>query len=196
MDFLSVWQQHKNGLQSILRRQLPDANQVDDIMQVIFIKASQHWSQLHQPEKAKAWLSQIARNALIDFFRKDKKQQKIKDQLSAQVDAEPDENWNEFQERLAYYIPEAIQLLPEKYREAVYLTEIEGLSQKELAQRLGISYSGAKSRVQRGKQKLKEIILECCLVKTDSYGNVLDYRPRAPKNEPCSADCAPKGKNF
>jgi RNA polymerase sigma-70 factor (ECF subfamily) len=134
---------------------------------------------------------QIARNSVIDFFRKGKQQKEALDKLMLAPLQEEENTWNEFQENLANYIPEAIQLLPEKYREAVYLTEIEGLSQKELAQRLGISYSGAKSRVQRGKQKLKEVILECCLVETDSYGNILKYGPRPEKTKPCETDCSP-----
>jgi RNA polymerase sigma-70 factor (ECF subfamily) len=55
---------------------------------------------------------------------------------------------------------------------------MEGLSQRELADKLGISYSGAKSRVQRGREKLKNMVLQCCEVATDKYGNVLGYHLR------------------
>jgi RNA polymerase sigma-70 factor (ECF subfamily) len=67
-----------------------------------------------------------------------------------------------------------IQKLAPNYRDALLITEFQNISQKELAQKLNISYSGAKSRVQRGKEKLKELILNCCLVQTDTYGNVLN----------------------
>ena len=89
--------------------------------------------------------------------------------------------------RKARYQPIGFELLPEKYRQAVYLTDIVGLSQKELAKSLGISYSGAKSRVQRGREKLKEIILQCCEVQADGYGNILGYHPRNP--EPKKEEC-------
>jgi RNA polymerase sigma-70 factor, ECF subfamily len=67
-----------------------------------------------------------------------------------------------------------INQLPEKYKEALLLTEFQDISQKDLAEKLNISYSGAKSRVQRGKEKLKEIILNCCAYQSDVYGNLME----------------------
>ncbi|RMG58329.1 MAG: sigma-70 family RNA polymerase sigma factor [Bacteroidetes bacterium] len=80
--------------------------------------------------------------------------------------------------RFSACIRPMIEGLPEPYREALWLSEMEGLSQKELAARLGISYSGAKSRVQRGREKLKAQILACCEVSADRYGNIIDFYPR------------------
>jgi len=187
MDFLPIWQQHESALFGFLRKQLPDQASTDDVLQLTFLKASQNWFQVKQPQKAKAWLMQIARHSLIDFFRKVKKEQALRQKLAIENMGDLPEDWNELQVQLARYIPTAIELLPEKYREAIRLTELEGLSQKELAARLNISYSGAKSRVQRGREKLKEIILDCCLVEADTYGNILDYRPRPPQD--CQGDC-------
>ena len=65
-----------------------------------------------------------------------------------------------------------INKLPDNYREAILLTEFQDISQKELAEKLNITYSGAKSRVQRGKEKLKEMILGCCAFQSDKYGNL------------------------
>jgi hypothetical protein len=61
--------------------------------------------------------------------------------------------------------------LPDAYREALRLTEYEGLSQKELSERLGISFSGAKSRVQRARAKLKQELLACCHFQFDQAGS-------------------------
>jgi RNA polymerase sigma-70 factor, ECF subfamily len=55
-----------------------------------------------------------------------------------------------------------IDRLPKPYRDALVLTAFEGLAQEELAKRLGISLSGAKSRVQRGREQLKEMLLDFC----------------------------------
>jgi RNA polymerase sigma-70 factor (ECF subfamily) len=77
-----------------------------------------------------------------------------------------------------------IHSLPEPYREAVVLTDLEGLTQKELAGRLSISLSGAKSRVQRGRQKLKEMLLDCCRFEFDRRGGVVDCEPRSMKRCP------------
>jgi len=69
-----------------------------------------------------------------------------------------------------------MQRLPQKYLEALELYEFQGLSQKELSEKLGISYSGAKSRVQRGRKKLKYLLEGCCHIESDRYGNIVDFR--------------------
>jgi RNA polymerase sigma-70 factor (ECF subfamily) len=74
--------------------------------------------------------------------------------------------------------------LPEVYRQAILLTEYEGLTQRELAERLGISLSGAKSRVQRAREKLKRMLLDCCHFEFDRLGRIIDYQPRCQ----CCAD--------
>ncbi len=84
-----------------------------------------------------------------------------------------------------------VERLPDDYREALLFTEYEGLTQKELAERLGVSYSGAKSRVQRAREKLKTMLLACCHFEFDRLGKVIDYQPRCAccRNQECSADC-------
>jgi RNA polymerase sigma-70 factor (ECF subfamily) len=64
------------------------------------------------------------------------------------------------------------------YRQAVQLSEIEGLPQQEVADRLGLSLSGAKSRIQRGRLMLKDELERCCRFEFDRRGNVMDYEPR------------------
>ena len=71
-----------------------------------------------------------------------------------------------------------IEGLPDAYREAIVLTEFEGLTQKELADRLGISLSGAKSRVQRARGQLKQMLLGCCQFEFDRRGGIIDCKPR------------------
>ena len=71
-----------------------------------------------------------------------------------------------------------IKGLPEKYQEAIFLSEIKGMSQKDLATHLGISYAGAKSRVQRAKEKLKNLFTDCCHIQTDGYGNIIEYQSK------------------
>jgi RNA polymerase sigma-70 factor (ECF subfamily) len=88
--------------------------------------------------------------------------------------------------RLAASLRSMIDCLPEEYREALILTEFEGITQQELAQRLGLSLSGAKSRVQRGRKMLREMLLACCHFEFDRLGKVIDYYPHCQ----CCADGA------
>lgn len=79
-----------------------------------------------------------------------------------------------------------IQLLPEKYREAVILSELKGLTQKDLAEVQGISLSGAKSRVQRGRVLLKKMVEECCRLEFDHKGRLCNYER---KDGACDTTC-------
>ena len=76
-----------------------------------------------------------------------------------------------------------IQSLPEKYRDAVMMAEVDGLTQKEIAGKLGISISGAKSRVQRGRAIMKGMLLDCCRFYFDRRGNIIDYDRRSPSSD-------------
>ena len=80
-----------------------------------------------------------------------------------------------------------VAALPETYREALRLTEYQGLSQKALGERLGISFSGAKSRVQRARAKVKEQLLDCCHFQFDRVGQIIDYQSRR--------DCCASGEH-
>lgn len=160
-------------------RRVGSEDAADDILQDVFLKIQLKIGQLRDPDKVNAWIYQIARRAITDHYRRQSSVTIVEGSPAEDAgSAEHDLNG-----QLAAWLPSAIELLPEKYRQAVYLTEIEGLSQKELAERLGISYSGAKSRVQRGREKLKEVVLQCCEVRADSYGNIMDYHPRQPEPE-------------
>lgn len=82
------------------------------------------------------------------------------------------------EQQIAAFVAGLVDGLPEHYRQAVRLSEIEGHAQREVADRLGLSLSGAKSRVQRGRAILRERLLECCHVELDRRGHVIDFRPR------------------
>ena len=70
-----------------------------------------------------------------------------------------------------------ISKLPESYKQAILLTTFENYSQISLAKELGISYSGAKTRVQRAKEKLKVLISDCANVELDNKGDIIDFQP-------------------
>ena len=95
--------------------------------------------------------------------------------MAGEVEATMPERDN-LNEQVMGWIPSLIGQLPDRYREAIELYEVNGLTQQEIADRLGISLSGAKSRVQRGREKLKAILNECCSFEQDRHGNIVDYQ--------------------
>src|SRR5260221_11649371 len=90
----------------------------------------------------------------------------------------PEDRFDDVVSELIPCIQEMIDDLPVDYRQALILTEYQGLTQKELAERLGLSFSGAKSRVQRAREKLKQQLLECCHFELDRRGHIINYQPR------------------
>ena len=117
---------------------------------------------------------QITRNTLTDYYRRRPAPQSGLDG----VDAAAVEDDYDAAALISRSLRDLVDRLPAKYREAVVLTEFEGLTQVEMADSLGLSVSGAKSRVQRARTMLRDDLLECCHFEFDRRGHVIDYEPR------------------
>jgi RNA polymerase sigma-70 factor (ECF subfamily) len=91
----------------------------------------------------------------------------------------PEDGDGSAEQGLAQNIAVFVAALPSPYREAITLTELQGMSQKDAADMLGISLSGMKSRVQRGRQQIREMLQACCEIALDARGRVLSYDRRA-----------------
>lgn len=153
-------------LKGFVYKRIKDKALAEDIVHDVFLKVSKHSAQLKDSEKLSAWIYQITRNTIIDHYRKNSKS--IERTLE---DWEyPESNYNEC---AANCLQELIPSLPEKYRIPFQLADVEKLSQTALTERLGISYSGVKSRVQRARKMLKEKLHEMLIIETDAYGNVI-----------------------
>jgi RNA polymerase sigma-70 factor (ECF subfamily) len=168
-----IWHDFAEKLGQFIRSRVSDPATAEDILQDVFVKIQERLSQLHDPAKLQSWIYLIARNAVIDHYRTRKQTAEVQETMVDDRERESDEL-----NGLKASFHRMIHSLPEPYREAVILTELDGLTQKELAERLGISVSGAKSRVQRGRQQLKEMLLDCCRFEFDRRGGVLDCQPR------------------
>lgn len=161
------------SLRQFIANRVSDSYEREEILQEVFLRIHEKIDTLKDEEKISGWVFQIARNKIIDHYRK-KNAGSIRDTDPEMLSESFDEDLNkEFEED----IKEIIRNLPHKYSEALIMTEYEGISQKELSERLGISFSGAKSRVQRARLMVKDLLMQCCHIEFDRYGNVLDYHP-------------------
>ncbi len=168
-----IWHDFAGKLGQFIRSRVSDPATAEDILQDVFLKIQQRLGQLHDPAKLQSWIYHIARNAVIDHYRNRKKTEEVPETLVDEREPVSTEL-----NGLKASFHRMIRSLPEPYQQAVVMTELEGLTQKELAERLGISLSGAKSRVQRGRQQLKEMLLDCCRFEFDRRGGVVDCKPR------------------
>lgn len=189
LDTLQIWEEFSGNVQGFIRKRVNNAFDADDILQDVFRKIHDNVHNLTDDSKLYSWVFQIARNTIIDHYRMQSKYANlvpIEDE-EALIPADIDETDN-LNEMVASWIRCMVSELPDKYREAIQLTEIQELTQKQLADHLGISLSGAKSRVQRGREKLKDMLLDCCHLEFDRLGNVVDYT----RNEACCKHCGSK----
>ena len=159
---------------------VPDDDIAEDILQDVYLKIHTNIAGLRDSDRLESWIYQIARNAIIDYYRRARPQDELSESLASPLDDEP-----EAVSELALSVRGMLACLPDTYRQALELTEFQGLSQVELASRLKITVSGAKSRVQRGREKLKEAFLDCCHFEFDRLGKVMDYRHKC---DQCTGD--------
>ena len=169
-----VWEEFNSGLRQFILKRVPDDQSAEDVLQDVFLKIHTHIDALKDRDKLPGWVYSIARNAITDYYRH---QQKTTIEFP-EIPYVPHDPMDDVINELAPCIKAMVDTLPENYRQALILTEYEGLSQKELGERLGISFSGAKSRVQRAREKLKDMLLECCHFEFDRLGRIIDYQPR------------------
>ncbi len=173
-DHLELWwDQYSQRLRAFIRGRVWDDGEAEDILQEVFIRI--HRNLCCRPEaewnKPESWIYQIARNLIIDHYRRQREMVEIPDSLPAAPDL-PEEDPEAV---LALSLKEMIDELPGPYRQALLLTEYQGLSQRQLAESQGISLSAAKSRVQRARDKLRDMLLRCCHFEFDRRGRILDY---------------------
>jgi len=173
------WSRTHKELKSFVYHRVRDNALAEDIVQDVLIKVYTRLAQLKDAEKITGWIYQITRNAITDHFRDQSKSINVRD-----LDWEGEHS--NLNDCVSSCLKEMFLTLPEKYREALELTELNNLSQTELALKLQISYSGAKSRVQRARQMLKKRMDESYRIKMDSYGNVIVCENRVPCN--CNQD--------
>lgn len=176
MKFNQIWLDFSKPVKEFIRSQTHNAEVTDDILQDVFIKIHQHLDELREEERLAGWVFQIARNTVLNYFRSIKK---MTEQQSENYQINLEKTYfaeNELNTMVGGWLDFFRKELNPKYEEALRLVDIEGLTQVELAQKLGISISGAKSRVQRGREQLKQKLMNCCPVKVDAYGNIIEVR--------------------
>lgn len=194
---VSLWDTFHEGLRGFVLRRVPLQTDAEDILQEIFLRIHQGASGIQNRDRVQAWVYAVARGAVADFYRaryqKEKETQALPDDLSAMQEAPPlpvnldaYEGAHDVHEEVLSWLRPMIDELPEKYRVALVLADVEGLRQQDVARRLGLSLSGAKSRVQRARVMLGEVLQACCDIEFGLDGRAVAYRKRRSQGpKPC-----------
>ena len=187
-EIIHVWNDMNDRLTSFVNGKVKNPELTKDIVQDIFLKVFSKSDTLKHKDKLVSWIYQITRNEIINHFRN-------VNFYNPSIEIEEEEiSEIKLTSELAECVRPVIDSLPQKYKEALILSDIENIPQKEIAERLNISYSGLKSRVQRARELLKSTCEQCCDISTDVYGDILDYKPKGynlkyKENDNCSKPC-------
>lgn len=168
-----VWTTTQDKLRNFVFRYTHDRAAAEDIVQDVFLKVHAKIDQVRESDNLVGWIFQITRHAITDYFRQKSKAIHLKD-----IDWESEHV--SLNDCVSSCLSDMLATLPVKYQEALEFTELKNFSQLELAKALNISYSGAKSRVQRARQMLKEKMDEAYNIKLDRYGNVIVCENKTP----------------
>jgi RNA polymerase sigma-70 factor, ECF subfamily len=175
---VAAWSSHMPELRGYLRHRSGFDDEADDLLQEVFIKALRQDILFCAIENPRAWLFQVARNALADRLRCAREHISLPEDVPAPVADE-----HPVVDDLSQCLPRVLTELSEADRLAITLCDINGYSQQELADRLGISLPGAKSRIQRARQRLRDRLIKSCQVTFDDRGEVCCFVPRPPLAE-------------
>ena len=168
----TAWRAHEPELRAWLRRRLGNAAEADDLLQDLFLKALRQGERFCSVLNARAWLFEVARNALADKMRVTRLTVELPDDL----EVAPDET--QTVDELTACLPRVLSELSSEDREAITLCDLQGMAQAEFAAIKGLGLSAAKSRLQRARQRLKQRMTDGCQVQLDAAGRVSDFVPR------------------
>lgn len=160
----------------------------DDIVQDVVERVLRRRHQLRDPERGDVWLAQIVRNAVADHYRRQRRADVTDSETFDRVPAY-DEAPRLPSSQLAPCVASFVDTLPSTYAEALRLTDLGPHTQEQAAATLGVSTSGMKSRVQRGRRLLEAELRGCCDVERDTRGAITEVAPRARSRCGATAPC-------
>jgi RNA polymerase sigma-70 factor, ECF subfamily len=167
-----AWKTYRQQLYYFIVKRVQDHFVAEDITQDVLLRVYTRLDSLDSREKFLPWLYQIARNTITDYYRRSHNEPELPDSL-ANPESEDEQS---AYEQLAPCLLPLIQQLPAPYQTSIHYSEIENLTQRELAEKIGISLPGAKSRVQRGRKILKELLFQCCKLQLNPAGHLVGFQ--------------------
>lgn len=168
------WKRLRADIGRLVARRVPSSDDVEDVVQEVLIRVWRHRASLRDDERFGSWLSRVAYNAVVDHLRSlGRLAPVLNEQALSEIPAGPSGPPADFEgvrELIAAVLQPFVDQLPPRYRETLTLSELEGLPHAAIAERLSLSVSGVKSRVQRGRELLKELLERCCQFALDARG--------------------------
>lgn len=167
-----IWIQFKARLYSFVKNKVHDHELAEEINSQVLQKLINSCCSGNEIQNLSSWMYRIAYNTLLDELKKQNQY------ASITSEHENDETSKSYSE-LTEFIEPLIGFLPEKYAVPLIMADIEGIKQQEVAERLGLSISGAKSRIQRARELLRKEISTCFHLDQENQNSLNGFRLKA-----------------
>mgnify|MGYP000222515779 CR=1 FL=1 len=161
-----VWQQYSEDLKKFINSKVKNKTVADDILQESFIKIHTKLHTLKDITKLKSWIFSIARNAVMDYFKSNNKTVEI-----ANFESETHLLKDKHTEKDC--LQGILQNLPKKYREPLFLSDIKGMKQGDVAAQLKLPLPTVKSQIQRARKLIAQGFMDCCGFVINKKGNLV-----------------------
>jgi RNA polymerase sigma-70 factor (ECF subfamily) len=194
VDAEAVWRDMHAPLLGFITSRVGDRDSAEDILQDVMLRIHRHAGDLPRASAVTAWIHEIVRNAITDHYRRAvvRRERPAGSHIDVEIHSDPpisavpETDSGGLRTELAACLEPLLAQLPPIYRDALRLTELDGLTRAQAAAQTGLTTSGMKTRVQRARTQLKDLFMRCCHIELDRRGGIIDYQPN---NDSC--DCRP-----
>jgi RNA polymerase sigma-70 factor (ECF subfamily) len=168
------------AIRTFVGRRVRNPHDADDITQETLLRLYRGAHNLRDEPALEGWMYQIARSTIIDHHRRTAvRPEPVDPEYVDQLPNTEQDDTPSAEQSLAACLPPLLTRIPDTYRTALELTDIGGLTQDQAAAQLGLSSSGMKSRVQRGRRMLRDEVVKCCRIELDARGALTDATTRS-----------------
>ncbi|KXF50147.1 RNA polymerase subunit sigma-70 [Rhodococcus sp. SC4] len=179
-DLDQLWRRFSSDLRAFIARRVSRPEDADDILSIVFLRMAKSLDNLREQDRLLGWMYAITRNAITDYYRSapHRRELAVDTVPDNPLDGEPDDD-ETAQKELASCLVPMLSRLPAEQAAAVKMVDLDVRTHAAAAGEAGISVSGMKSRVQRGRAALQAQLHACCQISQDRTGHVHDYQPRS-----------------
>lgn len=178
----TAWLAFQGRLRAFVARRIENPADVDDVVQLSFLRLHRGIGRIRNGERVHAWLYSTARRAIADHYRSRGRSLEVPSgdvgDLDALERAHDGGDAADGRHEVARCLAPVLGRLAPADQEAILLTEVQGLRLADAAARANVSLPGMKSRVQRARGRLRQAILACCQVALDGRGAPISCEPR------------------
>jgi len=173
-----AWLEYQKRLLSFVQYRVNSSEDAEDIINDVFTQLAVKAEKNDLPHSISPWLYQVTKNKIIDYYRTKKSFAELPNNI---LDEEKETTVTE---EFSKCVLPMIKALPLTYQQPLILSEIEGRKYAKVADQLNLTIPAVKSRILRGRKKLRENLLRCCTIHKDKSGNIIDYQKK--NNDSCN----------